>query len=115
LDLFPREGGNGAILFPIIQDWSNYRRLYCTFSFTGDPLRLLISVRDGKKVAPPLQRFDLVRDFVPGQHCVVIDLKDLAAGTQFAPLDLSRVQSFHIVATNLSGPRTVFLRQIYLE
>jgi len=115
LDVSPRQGGNGAILFPIVQDWSGYRRLACTFSFSGEPLRILISVRDGRKVRPPLRRFDLEREYVAGRHRVVIDLQDLAAGQQFAPLDLTRIQSLHIVATQLTEPRTLYLHKIELE
>jgi VanZ family protein len=115
LDVSPHQGGNGAILFPIVQDWSSYRRLGCTFSFSGEPLRILISVRDGRKARPPLRRFDLERVYVAGRHRVVIDLHDLAAGQRFAPLDLTRIQSFHIVATQLTESRTLYLHTIELE
>ena len=50
-----------------------------------------------------------------GRHRVVIDLQDLAAGQQFAPLDLTRIQSFHIAATQLTEPRMLYLHKIELE
>jgi len=111
----PNEGGSGAILFPVVRDWSGYRRLCCTFSFSGEPLSILISVRDGRKVETPRKRFDLEHRYRAGRHRVVIDLEDLAAGNQFAPLDISRIQSFHFVVTELAEPRTLFLQQISLE
>jgi VanZ family protein len=115
LTVSPHPGGSGAILFPVVRDWSGYRRLCCTFSFTGEPLSILISVRDGRKVEPPRKRFDLERRYPAGLHRVVIDLQELAAGTPFAPLDLSRIQSFHFLVTELTEPRTVLLHEIVLE
>ena len=76
---------------------------------------ILLSVRDGRKVQPPRRRFDLQRRYLAGRHCVAIDLEDLAAGNRFAPLDLSTIQSFHIVVTGLTEPRTLFLHRIALE
>jgi hypothetical protein len=108
-------GGGGAILFPIVRDWRGYKRLSWTFSFDGDPLDILFSVRDGRRVEPPQRRFDLMARYAAGQHSVVIDLVDLAAGTQFAPLDLSRIQSLHIVVMPSTEPRTLILRTLVLD
>jgi hypothetical protein len=107
--------GGAAILFPVVRDWSSYQRLSVTFSFAGDPLDILISVRDGRPVAPPRRRFDLEQRYTAGKHGVVIDLVELGAGTRFAPLDLSRVQSFHFVVTQSAGPRTLFVHSVTLE
>jgi hypothetical protein len=115
LQVFPHEGANEVILFPILKDWSDYRRLHCTLSFAGAPLRLLISVRDGGKVKAPRRRFDLERDYPAGRHCIVIDLQELTAGERFAPVDISRIQSLHIVVTQMKEPRTLLLEGIYLK
>lgn len=108
-------GSSGAVLFPVVRDWTNYRQLCCEFSFTGDPLSILISIRDGRKVSEPLKRFDLDREYTAGDHRVSIDLSTLARGEQFAPLDLSRVESFHFVVQHVGEPRTVYLRSVRLE
>ena len=108
-------GSGGAVLFPVVRDWTNYRQLCCEFSFIGEPLSILISIRDGRKVSGPLKRFDLEREYTAGEHRITIDLSALARGEQFAPLDLSRVESFHYVVGNIDQPRTVYLRSVRLE
>jgi hypothetical protein len=116
MDFYPNAQGNsGAVLFPVVRDWTNYRQLCCEFSFTGEPLYILISIRDGRRVSEPLKRFDLVREYTAGGHQVCIDLRALARGDQFAPLDLSRVESFHFVVQHLGQPRTINLRSVRLE
>lgn len=112
----PREGDAASVvLFPVVRDWRGYRRLCFTFSFSGEPLSILISVRDGLKVTPPAKRFDLVRRYESGTHHVCIDLDSLARGDEFAPLDFSRVQSLHLGLNQLTGPRELLLHSVHLE
>lgn len=115
LQLQPGKESSGVILFPVKRDWSHYDRVTCEFSFSGDPLRVLISIRDGRKVHPPQRRFDLEKDFSAGRHCVVIDLHALAEGKEFAPIDLTHIQSFHFAAKELNQPRTLWLHRLELE
>lgn len=115
LQLTPGSGKCEIILAPVVRDWSGYRRLKCGLAFTGEPLDILISIRDGNKVAPPQRRFDLERKLEAGEQVVEIDLQDLAAGKQFSPLDLARIQSFHFAVFGLTEPRTVLWRGAWLE
>jgi hypothetical protein len=108
------ESGAGMVLLPIVRDWSGYERLVIDFSFEGEPLFLLISVRDGKKLPPEKPRFDLWRHYQPGTHHVEIDLNDLARGGDFPPIELDRVQSLHLQVYD-DQPRTVRLGPIRLE
>ena len=71
------------------------------------------AVRDGKKVSPRLPRFDLWRQYEPGRHHVVIDLDDLRRGGRFPPIDMRRIQSFHLVAFD-NKPRDIQFLSAYL-
>jgi hypothetical protein len=111
-DAHPQQGA-GAILLPIVRDWTQYERLEVEFSFEGAPLLFLISVRDGKKLPPELPRYDLWKRYPPGRHRVEIDLAELARGGNFPPIELDRVQSLHLVAYD-DLPRTVLVWPIRL-
>lgn len=90
--------GSSAILLPVVRDWTHYQSLEVDFSFEGEPLLFLISVRDGKRLPPDLPRFDLWRRYSPGRHHVRIDLSDLERGGRFPPIELDHIQSLHLVA-----------------
>lgn len=114
LILEPRKRtGAGAILLPVVRDWTAYERLEVEFSFEGEPLPFLISVRDGKKLPPELPRFDLWRRYDSGSHHVSIDLRDLERGANYPPIELHRVQSLHLVGFD-DEPRTILLKSITL-
>lgn len=113
LEFAADENGSGAILFPIVRDWSGYETLEIDFSFEGPPMIFLISVRDGKKLPPELPRYDLWRRYEPGEHRVRIDLDELARGGKFPPIELHRVQSLHLVAYS-KQPHRVILKRIEL-
>ena len=98
LEFAPSRRGSGAILFPVVRDWTQYQTLEVDFALEGEPMVFLISVRDGKKLPPELPRYDLWRRYEPGRHRVRIDLAELARGGSFPPIDLARVQSLHLVA-----------------
>jgi len=108
------QSGSGAILFPVVRDWTAYETLDVTFEFEGEPLTFLISVRDGKKLPPELPRFDLWRRYPPGRHDVRIDLAELAKGGSFPPIELDRVQSLHLVAYS-NRPQTVTVHRVALS
>jgi len=108
------QSGSGAILFPVVRDWTAYETLDVTFEFEGEPLTFLISVRDGKKLPPELPRFDLWRRFPSGRHDVRIDLAELAKGGSFPPIELDRVQSLHLVAYS-NRPQTVTVHRVALS
>ena len=108
------EHGAAVVLFPVVRDWTGYERLEVEFSFEGEPLHLLISVRDGKRLPPELPRFDLHRRYPPGRHRVEIELADLARGGDFPPIELDRVQSLHLVAYD-NAPRSIRLSPIRLS
>jgi hypothetical protein len=110
LELDASENGSGAILFPVVRDWSDYKTLEIDFSFEGPPMTFLISVRDGKKLPPELPRYDLWRRYEPGEQRVRIDLDELARGGAFPPIELHRVQSLHLVAYSGQQHRVVLKR-----
>jgi hypothetical protein len=115
VNFFPTtRGTSGIILFPVIQDWSRYRYLCCDFFLPGE-MTLLISVRDGRRIVGDRKRFDLQQQYEVGNHKVKIDLQSLARGDEFAPLDLTRIQSFHIVARDLQHSRELILEHVRLE
>jgi hypothetical protein len=104
------------VLFPTMHDWSPYRRLHVEFTVEGEPLPIIIAVRDGVRVQPPLVRFDLVDEYDAGRHDATMDLGALArGGGNVAPLDVSSVQSFHIVLETGGEPRVLRLHKIWLE
>ena len=111
------DGTNDAdvILFPVVGDWSGYRHLHCEFSLTDEPATILLSVRDGRRVAPPQERFDLRQHYNIGNHQVTIDLEALARGDEYAPIDLTRVQSFHFVVQNMRASQSVLIHRVYLK
>lgn len=104
-----------AVLLPVVADWHGWQRLCCEFSIDGEPMELLISIRDGRRVQAPQVRFDLVQQFPAGQHQVKIELPSLERGDAYAPLDLTRIQSFHLSAPGLQTERVILLHRIYLE
>lgn len=109
----PDKRGSSAILLPVVRDWRDYETLEIDFAFEGEPLLFLISVRDGKVLPPELPRFDLWRRYPPGRHHVRIDLSELERGGRFPPIELERIQSFHLVAFS-DRPRVVDLSRIRL-
>lgn len=104
-----------AVLLPVVADWHGWQRLCCEFSIEGEPMELLMSIRDGRQIQAPRVRFDLVQQFPAGRHHVEIDLPSLARGDAYAPLDLTRIQSFHLSAAGLQTERVILLHQLYLE
>jgi hypothetical protein len=106
--------GSGMVLLPIVRDWMRYERLIVDFSFEGEPLLFLISVRDGKRVPDDEPRFDLWKRYPPGEHHVAIELADLARGGDFQPIELDRIQSLHLIAFD-EQPRTMKVGTIRLE
>lgn len=109
------DGPCGLILFPIVRDWSGYRRLRCDLSCHDQAQRLLISLRDGRKVRPPQRRFDLRTQLQPGRHCIDLDLTKLAGGSEFAPIDLRRVQSFHLGLDGATPASRLTIHRIWIE
>jgi hypothetical protein len=116
LEFIPNErDASGIILFPVVSDWSAYRTLRCELSFRGEPLDVWLSIRDGRQVRRPQRRFEWQARLAAGRHTVRIDLDAVAKGEEFAPIDLTRVQSFHFGLAGLRQPRTVLLERIFLE
>jgi hypothetical protein len=75
-----------------------------------------VSVRDGRRVDAPLERFDRHAVYPPGRHRAVIDLGQLARGTPpVAPLDMHAVQSFHIIVDPTPEPREIKVHRVWLE
>jgi hypothetical protein len=114
LSFQPSEHGSSAILLPVVRDWRSYERLEFEFNVKDEPLHLLVSIRDGKRLPPELPRFDLWKTYSPGRHRVSIDLRALERGGSFPPIDLQRVQSFHLVAYS-DRPRTIEISPIELR
>ncbi len=98
----------GAILFPVIRDWSAYERLWCEFSFTGPPMDILISVRDAGG------RVDICREYSSGTHRIVLNLRDPVSAGHSCNLDLTRIQSFHF-ALDASSDKSAVIHFVLLE
>ena len=97
-----------AILLPVIGDWSDYDRVCCEFSFTGAPMRILISARDGHG------RIDESREYAAGTYRVCLNLRDPVTAGDQSRLDLTRVQSFHFALYDSPG-RTALIHSVQLE
>jgi hypothetical protein len=105
----------GCVLFPVVSDWSQYGRLHVRFELPRAPARILLSVRDGRRVLPPARRFDRIERYPPGVHECVIDLRELAAGGKFAPLRIDQVQSFHLHVTKSQSGQSLLIYSLALE
>ena len=104
------------ILFPIRRDWSTWRSLQVDFTVAGGPLPITLSLRDGRRVAPPRRRFDQHDVYQDGRHRVGIDLAEVARGSDLvAPVDVGAVQSFHFIMDVDGVGRLVRLHRIWLE
>jgi hypothetical protein len=102
------------VLAPPVADWSGYATVCCEFSFAGPPLSILASVRDGRYVEPPGKRFDFRSCYQPGHHTICFDLRRLAKGDEFAPLDMTQIQSFHFVVRGMARDQRVLVHRVYL-
>lgn len=113
----PDAGGTAdAILFPVIADWSDFYRFSLTAAVdSDDPIDLAVSVRDGIKLPTTARRFETTHRLGAGRNEIRIDLVGLARGDVFAPVDLGRVQSVHLIARNLNRPRRLLIYSIHLE
>jgi hypothetical protein len=113
----PTGGATPSItLFPVFCDWSRFGSLQLVFTVEGDPLPVTISVRDGRRVKPPQRRFDLRELYPPGSHTVRLDLKELSQGTvSVAGIDVSAVQSLHVILEPDGRRRVVRLHRVWLE
>lgn len=114
-------GTNGSstpalVLFPILRDWSRFRALHIDFTVEGDPLPITLSVRDGRHVDPPLRRFDLGNTYPRGRQVMTIDLQQIARGSAVvAPVNVSAVQSLHIIVDAGNATRPLRLERIWLD
>jgi hypothetical protein len=116
MEFYPNGATFGAvILFPVIHDWSRYHQLCCDLVVPDEAVDLLISVRDGRRVTGNRKRFDMLRQYLPGDHHVRIDLDSLARGDEFAPLDLTHIESFHLVVQELEQPKSLIVQKVWLE
>ena len=98
----------GAILFPVIRNWSAYERLWCEFSFTGSPMSVLISVRDAEG------RIEIHREYSSGTHRVSLNLRAPVSPVHSDSLDLNRIQSFHFVVDAPTN-RSALIHYVCLE
>ena len=57
----------------------------------------------------------MLRHYGVGDHHVTIDLEALARGDEFSPIDLTRIQSFHLVVRGTGAPQSVLIHRVYLE
>ena len=65
---------------------------------------------------PPQRRFDLRELYPAGHHTVRIDLKELSSGTvSVAAIDVSAVESLHVIIEADGKRRVVRLHRIWLE
>lgn len=114
-DVFrPIEEGSRMELvqYPVRGDWTNFERFRLRFTLETSR-RVLLSIRDGRKVEPPAKRFDYRAQLEAGTHDIAFDLTELAEGQQYAPLDVSRIRSIHLVFYDSDGE--VAIHELILE
>ena len=117
MDCRPTGGASSSIfLFPVLRDWSRFGSLRIELTVDGEPMPITVSVRDGRRVAPLRRRFDQRAVYQAGRHVVRIDLGEVSRGSEaVAPIDVSRVQSFHVIVEPGDQPRVLTIHRVWLE
>jgi len=105
----------GASLEPITGDFRGYRRLCCSFGVEGGPLEVVISVRSGAGEGRPTTHYQTGRVYGSGPHTVRLELPEVAPRARPRPLDLSDVRAVQFFTTDLTQPRTMLIRAVWLE
>ncbi len=104
----------GAVLEPVLRDWSAYGRVCCSFTVPDRPLVLVISIR-GRDADDQSTHYQFEQEYAPGRHTVCKALDTIARQAKPRPLELSAVRSFQVFIYRQDAPRTVFLHRVWLE
>lgn len=98
-------------------DFRGYGYLCCELEVVGGPVDWVTSVRTAKADGKHTSRGQVGRRFAPGGHVVRIELASLEAWAEARgePMNLADVRWIQFFTMNLSAPRTVVLRRVWLE
>lgn len=112
---FTTGGGNDIVLFPVVRDWTGYEQMCCELTVAEGPVTLQFSIRDGQSIDQMARRQRRTETLGMGSHQICFDLRELAAGGKYVPVNLRRVQSFHIIVKSAARPRTLVIRNVSLQ
>ena len=75
----------------------------------------MISVRSGAGEGRPTTHYQTGRVYGSGPHTVRLELPEVAPRARPRPLDLSDVRAVQFFTTDLTQPRTMLIRAVWLE
>lgn len=107
------DDGGKAVLFPVMCDWSGYRRVCCELS-AGDravPVTLLLGTLSGDRVVAR----ETSGRCGPGECRLSMELHPAPGPGEVPPMDLSQVYCLILTAGGSEWPQTLLVRRIYLE
>jgi hypothetical protein len=105
----------GAVLEPIMHDFSRFRRICWSIATEGEPPSLVFSIRSGRDGANPSNHYQFPRTFQPGEHRVEADLKAIVPQAVPARLDLTNIIALQIFMVRPERATTVYIRRVWLE
>ena len=109
--IYDKDGA--AVLYPVMSDWSGYRRVCCELS-TGEhevPVTILLGTISGNRIVTREQ----AGRYGPGACRVTMELRPADDPASMAPMDLSRVYCLILAAGEPGKPPALLVQRVYLE
>jgi hypothetical protein len=104
----------GALLEPLVRDWTGWRRFCCSFTVHEEPLVLVFSFR-GHDVRGKYTHYQFERRYAVGAHTVCEELEKIAHSARPTPLDLTGVGEVQVFVYRPGQARTISLHRLWLE
>jgi hypothetical protein len=104
----------GAVLQPVVRDFTGFHRL-CWFFSTEGRVRVVFSVRSGRDEVSLSNHYQFARIFDAGEHRVEVDLAAIALQAQPGPLDLSNIIHVQVFSVRPQSTVTIYVKRIWLE
>jgi hypothetical protein len=106
-----------AVLHPVTPDWSGHCRVCCEFTVHEGPLRIVISIREGRNEKGDSSHFQFEKLYAPGRHVAYAELAMASRKSHFGSLDLTNMLSvqFFTYRRDLDRDRTIDVHRVWLE
>jgi len=105
----------GAVLQPVIRDFTAFRRLCWSIATADESVTIVFSVRSARDNMSLSDHYQFARTFAAGAHRVVVDLAAVAPKAQPGPLDLSNVVAVQVFVVRPERAVTMDVKRIWLE
>jgi hypothetical protein len=105
----------GAVLQPVVRDWSGRRRLCCSFTVPDKPLVVVLSVRGRNGAGSSSTHYDFGETYAAGKHTVRLDLDKVARKARPGRLDLSGISEVLVFTIRPDQTRILYLNRVWLE